>query len=33
MPQIKVNSPVIVYNDSRISLKHQYTWDGFAPDK
>ena len=24
MPKNKVNSPVFVYNDSHLSLKHQY---------
>ena len=25
MPKNKVNSPVFVYNDSHVSLNHQYT--------
>ena len=25
MPKIKVNLPVFVYNDSHLSLEHQYT--------
>ena len=30
MPEIKVNSPLFVYNDSHLSLKVQYIVD---PDK